>query len=120
LCEHARFNAKTLIHIHGETNENRTIEYEAWISMKGRCGNPNATGFKNYGGRGIIVCERWLKSYLAFLADMGRRPSPGHSIDRIDNDGNYEPGNVRWATRHEQNKNKRPSVPKGTKRKKHP
>ena len=73
--------------------------------MLDRCRNPKARDFKYYGDRGIKVCERWLR-YENFLADMGRRPL-GHSIDRIDNDGNYEPGNVRWATHSEQMKNKR-------------
>ena len=74
-----------------------------------RCQNPNNIGFDKYGGRGIKVCERWL-TYENFLADMGRRPNPSekYSLDRYpDNDGNYEPGNCRWATRSDQQKNKR-------------
>lgn len=109
---------------HGESKSNAkagfraaTPEYRIWDAMKARCCNLNNKHFKNYGGRGIRVCDRWLDSFANFLADVGRRPSPNHSIDRINNDGNYEPGNVRWATRHEQNLNKRPSIPKGTKRK---
>ncbi|MBA4033193.1 MAG: hypothetical protein C0480_01115 [Bradyrhizobium sp.] len=78
-------------------------EYETWCRIKKRCYNPNSEKWHRYGGRGIEVCERWRKSFADFLADVGRRPSPEHSIDRYpDNDGNYEPGNVRWATRLEQ------------------
>lgn len=75
--------------------------------MLNRCLNPNNDAFQNYGGRGITVCERWLAAYENFLADMGRRPSSGHSIDRIDVDGNYEPTNCRWATAQQQQSNRR-------------
>lgn len=92
---------------HGESN--RTSEYRAWVNMRGRCTNPRDPGFKNYGGRGITICGRW-DDYSAFLSDMGRKPGPGYSIDRVNNDGNYEPGNCRWATRDQQNSNKRKKV----------
>ena len=76
--------------------------------MKARCVVPSASGYENYGGRGIVVCDRWLNSFENFLADMGERPSKAHSIDRYpDNDGNYEPSNCRWATRKQQTRNTR-------------
>lgn len=83
----------------------RTREYKSWLKMKERCFNPNATQYKWYGGKGITVCDRWKSSFENFLADMGKRPSPSHSIDRIDSSGNYEPDNCRWADRKTQIRN---------------
>jgi hypothetical protein len=73
-----------------------------------RCENSKNKCFSIYGGRGISICREWRESFEAFLSDMGQKPSPSHSIDRIDVDGNYEPGNCRWATPREQNLNQRP------------
>lgn len=92
---------------HGESAGQRTPEYRSWKSMCERCQNPHNRAFPGYGGRGISVCDRWRNSYEAFLADMSRRPTSRHSLDRINVDGNYEPGNCRWATMLEQNNNRR-------------
>ncbi len=83
-------------------------EYRTWKSIKQRCLNPKTRHYKDYGGRGIAVCDRWLNSFEDFLADMGKKPSPKHEIDRYpDNDGNYGPGNCRWASRSQQMSNTR-------------
>ncbi len=89
----------------GGLSTKHRLEYSTWKEMKRRCCNPNASYYHCYGGRGITVCQRWLDSFADFLADMGTKPSPQHSIDRINNDGNYEPTNCRWATPIEQTQN---------------
>lgn len=92
---------------HGKSRKNNT-EYEIWKGMNARCYNPNHIGFKNYGGRGIIVCDEWRTNFNKFLNDMGFRPSKRHSLDRFPNiNGNYEPANCRWATDEQQRRNKR-------------
>lgn len=84
-----------------------TVEHMTWASMKQRCSNPTAVGYENYGGRGIRVCDRWENSFENFYTDMGPRPSELHSIERENNDGNYEPNNCFWKTDKEQSNNRR-------------
>lgn len=88
---------------HGKS---KTPEHKIWLGMLSRCRNPNVKCYADYGGRGVVVCEAWA-DFSAFLADVGERPSPTHSLERIKTDGDYEPGNVRWATPLEQANNKR-------------
>lgn len=89
---------------HGLT---KTSEFKTWDSIKQRCNNPNNDAYKNYGGRGITVCNRWLSSFENFLSDIGKRPFQNAQIDRVDNNGNYEPTNCRWTTAKENTRNRR-------------
>ena len=97
---------------HGKARANglRTRIYRIWTGMKERCCNPTCKSYDSYGGRGIKVCDRWKNSFQAFLEDMGDPPSDLHTLDRCDNEGDYEPGNCRWATYEEQMNNKRTST----------
>ncbi len=88
-------------------NGKATPEYRAWCNMQARCYNPKHDSFKNYGGRGITVSDRWRNDFAVFLDDMPPHPGKGYSLDRIDNDGNYERSNCRWATRKQQTNNRR-------------
>lgn len=109
-CRRAEANKETRM-THGHTAEDKkSPEYESWAGMNKRCHNPNNHAYANYGGRGIEVCPEWRDSFEAFLDHVGMKPSPKHSIDRINNDGNYEPGNVRWATAKQQANNRRTNV----------
>lgn len=96
---------------HGHGGKANSLTYVSWYNMRTRCENPSATQFHHYGGRGISVCAQW-KDFSVFLSDMGERPSRAHSLDRYpDKDGNYEPGNCRWATQSEQCRNKSTTRP---------
>lgn len=91
---------------HGKTG---TPEYYAWLDMRKRCLYKKHKNYNSYGGRGILICERW-SDFKKFFVDMGNRPTSKHSLDRINNNGNYEPGNCRWATRYEQSFNRRNTI----------
>lgn len=95
---------KEILTTHGRS---QTGEYKSWCLIKDRCYNQNSPSYVDYGQRGIAVCSRWAESFEAFCEDMGPRPTARHSIDRIDNDGDYEPGNCRWATYKQQARNTR-------------
>lgn len=97
-------------HGHATKAPKPTATYYSWLGMKQRCANPKHPGYKNWGGRGITVCERW-QTFENFLADMGPMPR-GHSIERVNNDGNYEPSNCIWIPKSEQLNNRRPRTKK--------
>ena len=97
-----------------------SAEWRSWRAMKTRCTNAHSSDYKNYGGRGITVCPRWLHSFQNFLSDMGLKPTAKHTLDRINNDGNYEPKNCRWATAKEQRDNRRPLTLRATCGRGHP
>ena len=101
-------NGSTFRHGH-KTRGSKTPEYTSWLGMKRRCFVPHGADYHLYGGRGITVCDRWNDDFVNFLEDMGRRPK-GHSLDRINPNGNYEPSNCRWASVDEQCNNKRTSL----------
>lgn len=104
-CGCLNLKAQWLTHTtHGMAH---TPTWTAWKDMKARCFNPKLRNYKNYGGRGITVCSRWLQSFKNFLSDMGERPD-GLTLERKNNNGNYEPGNCKWANRSDQCKNTRP------------
>lgn len=105
-CAYRRIGQSTLKHGNARIGMT-TPEYRSWVAMKSRCLYPSQPSFKNYGGRGISVCERWVKSFSDFLFDMGKKPSASHTLDRVDVNGNYSKENCRWATMPEQVKNQR-------------
>lgn len=105
-CYNKDINAARFLK-HGQ---HRNPAYHCWQAVKNRCLRPGSAGYEDYGGRGITMCPEWRDDFAAFLRDMGPRPSRRHSVDRIDNDGDYEPSNCRWATQSEQNLNQRRTV----------
>jgi len=106
-CYHKEMNIKRLTKHGGSAGGKATPEYRSWMHMKRRCTDEKNDQYKDYGARGIKVCDRWLEAFENFLEDMGLRPTLKHTIERRDNDGNYEPSNCYWATKAEQSRNKR-------------
>lgn len=107
-CHNKRVaSANNLKHGHSLTGKTQTIEYKSWLDMKARCTNPNSKYYYNYGGRGITICDRWLNSFEAFLEDMGMKPTKKHTLERTNNEGDYNKYNCIWATRKVQNRNTR-------------
>lgn len=105
------FGERMTTHGHARDGQ-RSITYGSWVAMINRCTNPRQPQYPRYGGRGIKICARWRNSFAAFLEDMGERPTSRHSLDRWpDNDGDYQPGNCRWATMTEQCRNRSTTRP---------
>ncbi len=102
-CFHREISAG-IFRTHGLSKRS---EYRIWLGMRRRCSDKNHPSYKDYGARGIKVCQQWEKSFVAFYSDVGQRPTSDHSLDRIDSNKDYEPGNVRWAVKHEQVRNTR-------------
>lgn len=100
-------SAKTAKAVHTKHGKSYSREYVAWANMVGRCSGRQPASWKNYGGRGIAVCHEWVESFEAFYAEVGDSPGAGYELDRIDNNEGYRPGNCRWVTKSENNKNRR-------------